>query len=100
MTEKIRPLDGKVLLKEDPKEEVSAGGIIIPPTAKDGKYTVTAKVIAVGLGKRLENGERMPVEIKKGDKVLLPKHHGTEVTYNDEPHRIVPMDVIDGVIED
>lgn len=96
----IRPLGGKALIKEDPKETRSKGGIIIPPTAKDGKFTMTATVVATGPGKRLENGQVVEPEFKNGDHVLLGKHHGVEVTYNDEPHRIVDMDVIEGVIEE
>lgn len=96
----IRPLGNKALIKEDEKEKVSAGGIIIPPSAKDGKYTIMATVVAVGPGKRLSSGQLIEPSIKVGDRVLLGKHHGTEVTYDDEPHRIVDMDVIEGVLDE
>lgn len=95
----IRPLKGKALILEDEKESVSAGGIIIPPTAKDGKFSTTATVVAVGPGKRQKGGfvEDPPVQV--GDRIILPKHHGTEVTHNDKIHRIISFDVIDGVLE-
>jgi len=96
----VRPIKNKCVIKEDEKEKVSSGGIIIPDNAKDGKFSVTARVVVVGPGKILENGKLLEPELKKGDHVVLPKHHGTEVTLEGETCRIVDMDVIEGVIED
>jgi chaperonin GroES len=95
----IRPLHGKALILEDEKESVSAGGIIIPPTAKDGKFSTVATVVAVGPGKRLKGGGLEEPPVKAGDRIVLAKHHGAEVTYNDKVHRIVSFDVIEGVVE-
>lgn len=100
MDKKILPLGNKALIKEDDPEKISKGGIHIPPTAKDGKYSVTATVVAVGRGKFLKDGTLMEPEIKSGDRIVLAKHHGSIVQYNNEDHRIVDMDVIEGVIED
>lgn len=95
---KIRPLWNRVLIEEDPKPEVSDGGmIILPATARDAKYSTPAKVLAVGRGRRLENGKLVEITLKKGDRVVLGKAHGTLV--HGERIRIVDADVIEGVIE-
>lgn len=95
----IKPLSGKVLILEDEKEKVSSGGIIIPDTARDGKYSTTAKVIAVGPGVRQKGGYVEEPSVKVGDRIVLPKHHGTEVTFDGKIHRIIPSSVIDAVFE-
>lgn len=96
----IQPLSGKALILEDEKEKVSAGGIIIPDNARDGKFSTTARVIAVGPGKRQKGGYVEEPSIKAGDRIVLPKHHGTEVTFEGKVHRIIPTDVIDAVFEE
>jgi len=98
--EQVKPLDGKALIKEDPLPEKSEGGLYIPRTAKDGKFSTTAEVLAVGKGKRLKGGGRAEVSLKPGDKIILPKHHGTEFDFDGEKCRIIDMDVVDGIIED
>lgn len=95
----IKPLSGKVLILEDEKEKVSSGGIIIPDTARDGKFSTTAKVIAVGPGVRQKGYVEEP-SVKAGDRIVLPKHHGTEVTFDGKIHRIISSDVIDAVFEE
>ena len=77
---KVIPLYDRVLLKRLEEEETVKGGIIIPDTAKE--KPLEAEVIAVGKG-RLEKGKVIPLEVKKGDKVLIGKFSGTEVTIED-----------------
>jgi chaperonin GroES len=77
---KVIPLYDRVLLKRLEEEETVKGGIIIPDTAKE--KPLEAEVIAVGNG-RLEKGKVIPLEVKKGDKVLIGKFSGTEVTIED-----------------
>ena len=73
---KIRPLGDRVLIKRVPEEEKTKGGIIIPDTAKEKPQE--GEVIAVGVGKLLDNGKRAEMEVKVGDRVLFAKYGGTE----------------------
>ncbi len=99
--ESIKPLQNRVLIKEDPKQEyTTSGGIIVPQTVRDGKFYATASVIAVGEGRLLKNGSKVPPEVKPGDRILLGKSLGSAVTYQGEEHRVVDADLIEGVIED
>jgi len=84
---KAIPLHDRVLLKRLEKQEVKKGGIIIPDTAKEKPQE--AKVIEVGKGRVTEEGKVIPLEVKKGDKVLIGKFSGTEVTIGDVEHIIV-----------
>ncbi|MBA7695697.1 10 kDa chaperonin 1 [subsurface metagenome] len=84
---KVIPLHDRVLLKRLEKQEVKKGGIIIPDTAKEKPQE--AKVIEVGKGRVTEEGKVIPLEVKKGDKVLIGKFSGTEVTIGDVEHIIV-----------
>jgi chaperonin GroES len=84
---KVVPLHDRVLLKRLEEKETVKGGIIIPDTAKEKPQE--AEVIAVGKGRVAEDGKVIPLDIKKGDKVLIGKFSGTEVTINDEEHIIV-----------
>jgi len=93
---KVVPLHDRVLLKRLEEKEVKKGGIIIPDTAKE--KPLEAEVIAVGKGRRAEDGSVLPMEVKKGDKVLLGKYSGTEVTIGDEEHVIVREDEILAII--
>ena len=83
---KVKPLYDRVLLKRLEEQEVVKGGIIIPDTAKE--KPLEAKVIAVGKG-RIEGDKLVPLEIKAGDKVLIGKFSGTDVTVDDEEYVIV-----------
>ena len=94
---KIRPLQDRILVKRIEEEEKTAGGIIIPDTAKEKPQE--GKVIAVGNGKVLEDGKVHPLDVKKGDKVLFSKYGGTEVNVDGEEHLIIREDDILGVIE-
>jgi len=81
------PLHDRVLLKRLEEQEVKKGGIIIPDTAKE--KPLEAEVIAVGKGRVTEDGKVIPLDVKKGDKVLIGKFSGTEVTIGDVEHVIV-----------
>ncbi len=84
---KVIPLHDRVLLKRLEEQEVKKGGIIIPDTAKE--KPLEAEVIAVGKGRVTEDGKVVPLDVKKGDKVLIGKFSGTEVTIGDVEHVIV-----------
>lgn len=84
---KVIPLHDRVLLKRLEEKETKKGGIIIPDTAKE--KPLEAEVIEVGKGRVTEDGKVLPLEVKKGDKVLIGKFSGTEVTVGDVEHVIV-----------
>ena len=84
---KVIPLHDRVLVKRLEAEDTTKGGIIIPDTAKEKPQE--AKVIAVGQGRVGEDGKVIPLEVKKGDKVLIGKFSGTEVTIEGEEHVIL-----------
>ena len=79
---KIEPLGDRVVIKPTPKEEVSKGGIVLPDTAKEKPQE--GKIIAVGPGRLTEDGKRIAMEVKKGDKVIYSKYAGTEFKLEDE----------------
>ena len=93
---KIKPLGDRVLVQPLEEEETNKGGIIIPDTAKEKPQEGT--VVALGTGKRDEDGKTIPFNVKKNDKVLMPKYGGTEVKYNDKDYQIVREDDILAVI--
>ncbi len=93
---KIRPLQDRVLVKRVEAEEKTASGIIIPDNAKE--KPLEAEVIAVGNGRRLENGEVVKPELKVGDRVLISKYSGSEVKVNGVEHLILREDDIMGVL--
>ncbi|MBI4006624.1 MAG: co-chaperone GroES [Gammaproteobacteria bacterium] len=94
---KIRPLQDRVIVKRMEEERTSAGGIVIPDSATE--KPIQGKVIAVGPGKILDNGEKRPVDLKVGEKVLFSKYSGTEVKIDDEEYLVMREDDILGVIE-
>lgn len=94
---KIRPLQDRIIVKRVEGEEKTKGGIIIPDSAKE--KPMEGKVIAVGNGKILENGERAKPEVKEGDRVLFGKYAGTEVKIDGVEHLILKEDDILGIIE-
>ena len=79
---KIEPLGDRVVIKPTPKEEVSKGGIVLPDTAKEKPQE--GKIIAVGPGRLTEEGNRIAMEVKKGDKVIYSKYAGTEFKLDGE----------------
>lgn len=94
---KVTPLYDRVLLKRLEEQEVKKGGIIIPDTAKEKPQE--AEVIAVGKGRMNEEGKLVPLEVKKGDKVLIGKYSGTEVTIDGVEHVILREEEILAKIE-
>jgi chaperonin GroES len=93
----IRPLHDRVLVAREKEQETTTGGIIIPDTAKE--KPIKGKVVAVGNGKILENGQVRPLEVKKGDRILFGKYSGNEVKVDGEELLILREDDILGIIE-
>jgi len=93
---KIKPLGDRVLVKPAKEKEVSKGGIIIPDTAKEKPQE--GEVVAVGTGKLDDSGKLIPFNVKKGDRVLLPKYGGAEVKIDDVEYHIIREEDILGVI--
>ena len=93
----VRPLHDRVLLRRLEEKEVVKGGIIIPDTAKEKPQE--AEVVAVGPGKFDDAGKRMPIDVKKGDRILIGKYSGTDIKIGDDEFLIVREDEILGVIE-
>jgi chaperonin GroES len=93
----IRPLHDRILIKRLEDEDKSKGGIIIPDSAKE--KPIQGKVIAVGKGKILKSGDVIPLDVKKGDKVLFGKYAGTEVKIDGEEHLIMREDDILAVVQ-
>lgn len=79
----IRPLGDRVVVKPLAQEEKTKGGIVLPDTAAKEKPQ-QGEVLAVGSGRTLENGQKVPLEVKVGDKVIFSKYAGTEVKLEDE----------------
>lgn len=94
---KLRPLHDRVIVKRLEEEEKTAGGIIIPDTAKEKPQQ--GKVIAVGKGRILEKGEVVPLIVKEGDRVLFSKYSGNEVKVDGEELLIMREDDILGIFE-
>ena len=94
---KFRPLHDRVVVKRIEAEEKSAGGIIIPDTAKEKPSQ--GEVIAVGPGGRDENGKLIPIDVKAGDRVLFGKWSGTEVKIDGEEYLIMKESDIMGVLD-
>jgi chaperonin GroES len=94
---KIRPLHDRVIVRRLEEERKSAGGIVIPDSAKE--KPVQGEVIAAGTGKILEDGKIRPLDVKAGDKVLFGKYSGTEVKIGDEELLVMREEDIMGVVE-
>src|SRR5262245_26930555 len=93
---KVKPLHDRILVKRVEAEEKVKGGIIIPDTAKE--KPLEGKVVAVGAGRLDDNGKRIPLEVKVGDRVLIGKYAGTEIKIEDVEHVIVREEEVLGVI--
>jgi chaperonin GroES len=93
---KVRPLHDYVILKRVEEKETVRGGIIIPDSAKEKPQE--GEVIAVGTGKRLENGTLIPIEVKAGDRVLFGKYSGTEIKLDGEDFLMVRESEILGIL--
>jgi len=94
---KIRPLQDRIIVKRLEEEEKTKGGIIIPDTAKE--KPIEGKIIAVGKGKKTEDGKVIPLDVKVGDKVLFSKYGGTDIKIDGEEYLIMREDDILGVVE-
>ena len=94
---KVRPLADRLLVKREEASETVRGGIIIPDTAKEKPQE--GKVVAVGPGRLDDDGKRVPLEVKKGDRILMGKYAGTEVKIDGDDHLIMREDDVLAVIE-
>jgi chaperonin GroES len=97
MKTKVRPLHDRVIVKRLEEQEKTKGGIIIPDTAKE--KPIEGKIIAVGAGKVMENGKRMPLQVKEGDRILFGKYAGTDIRIEGEEHLIMKEDDIIAIFE-
>jgi chaperonin GroES len=93
----LRPLHDRVLVRRLEEQESKRGGLFIPDSAKEKPQQ--AEVIAAGNGKLLENGERAPLEVKAGDRILFGKYSGSEVRIDGEDYLIFREDEILGVLD-
>jgi chaperonin GroES len=94
---KLRPLQNRILVQRVKEEEKTKGGIIIPDTAKE--KPVEGRVIAAGIGKLSEEGNRIALEVKKGDRILFGKYSGNEIKIEGEEYLIMREDDVLGIIE-
>ena len=97
MALKMKPLGDRVLVKRIEEEETKKGGIIIPDTAKEKPQQ--GEVVAVGPGRVDDTGKKIPMELKKGDKILFGKYSGSEVKLGNEEYLIMREEDVLGVIE-
>jgi chaperonin GroES len=93
----VTPLNDKIVVKRLEADEKTAGGILLPDTAKEKPRQ--GKVLSLGEGKRLENGQRAKFQVKVGDRVLFSSYAGTEVTIDGVEHLIMTEDDILAVVE-
>ena len=93
----IRPLGDRVLIKRVAEEEKSKGGIIIPDTAKEKPQE--GKVIAVGKGKRDDDGKVTPLDVKKGDRILFGKYSGSDIKLDQDEFLIMREDEVLGILD-
>jgi len=94
----IRPLHDKIIVKRLESPQMTKGGIVIPETVKEKPQE--GKVIAVGTGRLMEDGKIVPLEVKKGSKVLFSKYGGTEIKIEGEDHLILDESDVLAILED
>ena len=94
---KIRPLHDRILIKRQEEKETRKGGIIIPDSAKEKPQE--GKVIAVGQGKVNDDGKKVPLDVKTGDKILFGKYSGSEVTLDNEEYLILREEDVLGILD-
>jgi chaperonin GroES len=94
---KVKPLHDRILIKRVEEKETIKGGIIIPDTAKEKPQE--GEVIAVGGGKKTEDGKVIPLDVKAGDRILFGKYSGTEIKIEDQEFLIIREDEVLGIIE-
>ncbi|HVN26013.1 MAG TPA: co-chaperone GroES [Syntrophorhabdales bacterium] len=95
---KIKPLQDRIVIKRIEEEEKTKGGIIIPDSAKEKPQE--GRVVAVGDGKTLESGQKAPLTVKPGDKILFGKYSGTEIKIDGEEHLILREDDVLAIVQD
>ena len=93
----VRPLNDRILIKRIEEKETVKGGIIIPDSAKEKPQE--GEVVAVGNGKKTEEGKIIPLDVKKGDRILFGKYGGTEIKIEGEEYLILREDEVLGIIE-
>ena len=93
----FRPLHDRILIKRIEEKETAKGGIIIPDTAKEKPQE--GEVIAVGNGKKTEEGKLVPLDVKAGDRILFGKYSGTEIKIDNEEYLILKEEEVQGVLE-
>ncbi|HZP02257.1 MAG TPA: co-chaperone GroES [Terriglobia bacterium] len=93
----VRPLHDRILIKRIEEKETIKGGIIIPDTAKEKPQE--GEVIAVGNGKKTDDGKVIPLDVKAGDRILFGKYSGTEIKIEDQEYLILREDEVLGVLE-
>ena len=94
---KLKPLDNRVIVTRVEEEQRTAGGIIIPDTAKEKPQE--GKIVAVGPGKRDDKGKRIPLVVKNGDRILFSKYAGTEIKIDGVEHIFMKEDDILAVLD-
>ena len=94
---KFRPLQDRILIKRIENDTTTSGGIIIPDAAKEKPQE--GVVIAVGNGKKLDDGNTVPMDVKKGDTILFGKYSGSEIKLDGVEHLILREDEILGIVE-
>jgi len=93
----FRPLHDRILIKRIEEKETAKGGIIIPDTAKEKPQE--GEVVAVGNGKKNEDGKIVPLDVKAGDRILFGKYSGSEIKMDDEEYLILKEEEVLGVVE-
>ena len=94
---KLKPLDDRIVIKQSEAEEKTAGGIILPDTAKEKPQI--GKIVAAGPGKLLDNGKRAQMSVKKKDKVIYAKYLGNEIEIDGEKYVILRESDVLGIVE-
>ena len=97
MTLNVKPLGGRILVEAVEEKEVKKGGIIIPDTAKE--KPMESRVVALGTGKTDDNGKKVPLEMKTGDRLLVSKYGGTEIKLDGKEYKILSSDDVLAVLE-
>ena len=97
MSIKVRPLYDRIVVKRADSKEQVRGGIIIPDTAKEKPQE--AEVVAVGEGKYSDDGKRIKLDVKKGDKILIGKYSGTDIKLDDVEYTILREDEVLAIVE-
>ena len=93
----VKPLSDRILVKRLEEEDEKIGSIIVPDTAKEKPQE--AEVIAAGPGRLDDKGKRLPMDVKKGDRVLISKYGGTEIKIDGEEHLIIRLDDVLAIIK-